>query len=206
MSKLSRRSLVAGAASLSALAAGSAVASEAEPDPIFAAIERLKHAWGANAKACTATDEGHARFADKYGGDYPDAFSKELRAVFAEKFPDAGLHECRTGKHEQIDNLKGKGFDDVVEALHEELTRQTKAYDEIVRPLEDAQSHAEEALDNAVMAVLETPPTTMAGLAFVLAYAKDDPNLFSLFDCDLEYGQTFIATLATATAKLARVS
>jgi len=47
MSNLSRRSLVAGAASLPALAAGAAVAIEVEPDPIFAAIEWYKSAWDA---------------------------------------------------------------------------------------------------------------------------------------------------------------
>jgi hypothetical protein len=57
-----------------------------------------------------------------------------------------------------------------------------------------------------IEAVLQTPPTTMAGLAFVLAYSRENSQIAELFDCDLEYGQTFISTLATAAGRLARVS
>jgi hypothetical protein len=45
MSKLSRRNLVASAATLPALAVPAVVAASAEPDPIFAAIERHRSAW-----------------------------------------------------------------------------------------------------------------------------------------------------------------
>jgi hypothetical protein len=53
MSKFSRRSLVASAASLPALALPAvAVAASAEPDPIFAAIEKYQHAK----EVCLAMD------------------------------------------------------------------------------------------------------------------------------------------------------
>jgi hypothetical protein len=154
MSKLTRRSLVTTAAALPALAVGSAVAIEAAPDPIFALVERLKEAWAVNDRACIATDEERDRFANKYGDVYPDAFSKELRASFAEKMPGEAFHKCHTRKHEQIDNCRGKFPNDVVETLHEELTLQTKSYEETVRPLEDMQEQAEKALDDAIDAVL----------------------------------------------------
>jgi hypothetical protein len=45
MSKLSRRTLVTSAAALPALTVPAVVAASAEPDPIFAAIERHRSAW-----------------------------------------------------------------------------------------------------------------------------------------------------------------
>jgi hypothetical protein len=72
MSELSRRSIVASAAALPALAVPAvAVAAAAEPDPIFAAIER----WRELDVALCAAMDAHARaqkeFGDKYGSWKP---------------------------------------------------------------------------------------------------------------------------------------
>ena len=207
-STLTRRALVASTAAVPAAAALGLPAialAAAEPDPIFALVERLKEARAANDKACIATDEARDRFADKYGSEYPDAFSKELRAALLKEMPGTGLHKCHS-KHEQIDNCRGIFPDDILEMLHEELTHQTNAYEETVRPFEDMQEQAEKALDDAIDAILRTPPTTMAGLAFVLACAGDESQITDFFDLHLEYGQEFISTLATAAGKLARAA
>jgi hypothetical protein len=203
MSKLSRRSLVAGAASLPALAAGSAVAVEA--DPAFARIERFKEATDIFEKAAAAEEEAIERFRDKFGERGPDAFSKKVREGLAKESPEVGFHRCRTSTHEQIEKCRvvyPEWEDEVIEALHKELRHQTKVYDETVRPLELAKDDALDEWNSALEALVETPPETIEGLAAVLAFVSTDQAAVENLD---DTGE-LLKTLAAHTAKLARVS
>jgi hypothetical protein len=206
MSNLSRRSLVAGAASLPALAAGGAAAA-IEADPAFALIDRYKEANAIFERAFAAEDQATERFQDKYGELGPDAFSKEMREGLAKEVPEVGFHKCRTSTHEQIEKCRAaypEWEGDVIEALHEELTHQTKVYDETVRPLKLATKDALDKFNDALKAIVQTPPATIKSLATVLAFISTDEvaieNLYMLLG-----DEGIIKTLAAHTARLARV-
>jgi hypothetical protein len=70
MSNLSRRSLVASAAALPALALP-VVAVAAEPDPIFAAIERWEKAAAIEQAAYDVRDAAHEAFRERHGTVHP---------------------------------------------------------------------------------------------------------------------------------------
>jgi hypothetical protein len=103
MSNLSRRSLVAGAATMPA-AAVLPIAAQAvtEPDPASALIQLFKEASAIFGRAAAAEEQAIDSFRDRFGELRPDALSKEVREGFAEKFPEVGLHECRISTHEGV--------------------------------------------------------------------------------------------------------
>ena len=88
--------------------------------------------------------------------------------------------------------------------LHKELDRQTVAYNETIKPLDDANTETWERFDKALQTLLNTQPTTPAGLAALFACFRDNDQLREQFGSSGDYIKTFVETLAAATTKFAR--
>ena len=88
--------------------------------------------------------------------------------------------------------------------LHKELDRQTVAYNETIKPLDDANTETWERFDEALQTLLNTQPTTPAGLAALFACFRDNDQLREQFGSNGDYIKTFVETLAAATTKFAR--
>ena len=188
-----------------------AVAACAEPDPVFAAIEACLEAERTYAEAWARLEEARDRFKEKYGREEPDAFSKALREGFAkqgfEKFSKAACDS-----HQTVDRLidamysaRGTNMQETRARLHEELDRQTAAYNETVKPLDDANNDAYERFDNLFQTLVDTQPTTLSGLVALFACLRDNKMLREqIWAANDDYIHKFIATLGTATAKFAK--
>jgi hypothetical protein len=177
MSNLSRRSLVASAAALPALAVPVVAIASVESDPIYAAIKAVVEAERADAEAIEQLEAAKERFKDEYGSDEPDAFCREFRELLrkegSEELERFSRAECNS--HETIDNLANvlvtEGTQDregIRAYLHKELDQQTAAYNETVKPLDDAHDAAWERFTGVAEEFLDTRPTTLAGLAAML--------------------------------------
>ena len=84
-----------------------------------------------------------------------------------------------------------------------ELNRQTAAYNETVKPLDDANNDAYERFDNLFQTLVDTQPTTLPGLA--ASCLRDNKMLREqIWAANDDYIHKFIATLGTATAKFAK--
>jgi hypothetical protein len=205
MSNLSRRSLVTSAAALPVLAVPAVALASVEPDPIYAAIEACLEAERIDTKTFARLEEARECFKAKYGMDEPDAFSKELREGWSkiEGLEDFSRSSC--GTHKVVDNLADamiRNDEDVGKIrpwLHEELDRQTAAFNETVKPLEDAKNEAYEHFDSLFQTLLDTVPTTPAGLAALFTCLRDNDPLREQLGADYDYIDKFVETLATAT-------
>ena len=107
---LSRRFLVASAATLPALAVPAiATAVTAEPDPIYAAIKACVAAERADAEAMEQFNHAEDRFKAKYGFTQPDAIDMEIRAKItagASEYPDlAKICEYPCSSHLMVDKF-----------------------------------------------------------------------------------------------------
>ena len=127
------------------------------------------------AEAWARLEEARDRFKKKYGREEPDAFSKALREGFAkqgfEKFSKAACDS-----HQTVDRLidamysaRGTNMQETRARLHEELDRQTAAYNATVKPLDDANNDAYERFDNLFQTLVDTQPTTLSGLSALFA-------------------------------------
>jgi hypothetical protein len=211
MSNLSRRSIVASAAALPALAVPAvAFAVTAQPDPIYAAIEACLMAERADTEMCERLEEARVSFEAKYGREAPDAICKELREGWSKikGLEDFSRGACDT--HEAVNKLvdsmarHDKDAEKVRTPFHEELDRQTVAFNETVKPLEDAKNDAYERFDSLFQTMLDTRPTTLARLAALFACLDDNKMIREFFCMDYEYIDAFVATLGAATAQFAR--
>jgi hypothetical protein len=110
--------------------------------------------------------------------------------------------------HEEIDKFAqhvGPSWDaKIIAGFHKQLDKQTAAYGEAVKPIEAARYEAWDQLDEALTKFLDTVPTTAAGLAAMLACCHDHQEIRNLLGADNTYFDTFLATVASATAKLGR--
>jgi hypothetical protein len=87
MSNLSRRSIVASAAALQALAVPAvALAVTAEPDPVFAAIERFEEILAVEVAGSEARTNAQEAFRDRHGSLKPSGLIREVAETF-EKAP-----------------------------------------------------------------------------------------------------------------------
>jgi hypothetical protein len=104
MSNLSRRSLVTRAAALPALAVPAvAIAASAEPDPIFAAIDRWNDALAVENESFRIRDNAQEAFMVRYGSLTPSGLPKEMAEVF-EKAGDRNPYlslRARTNKSQR---------------------------------------------------------------------------------------------------------
>jgi hypothetical protein len=152
-----------------------ATAKASSDDPIFAAIAAYRDADTAHTKACHEYSEAEAWFDDEFGHMVPSALTKEItEKLTTEIDPDFRLNPLSS--HEQIDQLSGFP-PDTVAAMHRELDRQTAIHDERVKPSEEAQGQACDASGAAIREMLNTVPTTPAGLMALLEAVRDDQRL-----------------------------
>jgi hypothetical protein len=202
-SKTSRRSLVISAAALPTLAlpALATAAGDAEPDPIFAAIEACDDAIKAERDAWDVHDKAQHAFVDKYGSTTPDAFSKEVRAHFAafDIEHDTKFATARTTTHKQISNLRGKLPDDAVAEFHRELNRQTTDYGKIVKTSEEAATAAGDDFDERLWDLVNTMPTTPAGLCAMMECLRNRQRILEALEgLGPEYTTALLETIASA--------
>jgi hypothetical protein len=218
----SRRSLVISAAALPILAVPAvAIAGPApaipQTDPIFAAIQAYIEAERADAVALDRLNEAEERFEDEHGSPEPDAISKDLRQLWRkhEGLEKLAEGECRS--HEVVDRFMdslargqsaAKDFDeekwaDTRAYLHEELDRQTAAFNKTVIPMKEAAEAASQRFREATVTLIETEPTTLAGLAAIFACLRDHQSLREYVVCDYADSSTIIDTLAAATSRFA---
>jgi hypothetical protein len=85
--------------------------------------------------------------------------------------------------------------------MHQELDLQTAVFNEKVRPLELVATKKWMDYSEAATRLLNTAPTTVVGIAAVLAYVGD--NLESVGGDDEETMKEFLGTIAKAAAVLA---
>jgi hypothetical protein len=88
--------------------------------------------------------------------------------------------------------------------LHKELDRQITAFDAMVRPFSDANDEADDRLRKCTDTLVETAPTTLAGLAALFACLRDNDSLREYLADGLLYCDKWITNFATATAKFAK--
>ena len=157
MSHLSRRSFVASAAALSALAVPAvAVAVSAEPDPIFAAIGPME--------GSSRGRERELRRPKRCSRGVPRSV-RQLNAEWHAERDGRDLPKRTTTKtsywfmktHEQITALKNHAdFGQFVPLFHRTLNDQTNDYDENVAPLDEASDQACSIRIDAAYAVFDT--------------------------------------------------
>lgn len=215
---MSRRALVAGIATVPAATVltspiGAAIA---EPDPIYAVIEKHKRLQAAYFGAEERYYQAEKWFKDTHGTLTPSAFSKELRGELAAEL-GVEWRTVKIGEHELIDKIGEidwiKPHPDIVAGLHRELDQQTAAYEMKLKPVELAKDEACDAHLAMTGELFSTVPATAAGLAALLKYVQENPELSSgvneeglehggFIDGD-EYKDMFLDTIAKSAAALA---
>jgi hypothetical protein len=202
MSKLSRRSLVAGAGAL-ATSAIPAVASNIvailSADPIFAAIMGTQRAHDCVADAVASLGRAEVAFLEQFGTMTPDAFSKVCREEMAKILPS--FADCCTDTHEKIERCRGRFPDTAVDFFHDELDHQTATYAVTVKPWHDELTRAWDAYDEAFDALISTVPTSAAGIDVMLEYIRDNETASGSLDGP-ECLTTFLTTIKGAVANL----
>jgi hypothetical protein len=221
----SRRSLVMSATALPILAVPAiAIAGPApaipQTDPIFAAIQACIEAERADAVALDRLNEAEERFEDEHGSPEPDAISKDIRQMWRKHEGLEKLAEGQCRSHEVVDRFwdifgargrTAKDFDEEEWAdsrayLHEELDRQTAAYNKTVVPMKEAADAASQRFSEAAETLMETEPTTFAGLAALFATLNENVSLRHYLFADYDIADTIVRTLATATANFVAVA
>jgi hypothetical protein len=180
-----RRAMMRGAATVSAVVALPALpASAQQPDPIFAAIEARKRVEAATTKAVKDHNAAEHQFRLEHGRSGPDALNKECRDALIESDPAFRMMQANT--HELIDKVGEidwiRPHTDVIAQMHAELDRQTAIYNETVKPLDLAVGEAWDAYSDAVTKLVNTAPTTAAGLVALLTYIRNNEELFGRRD------------------------
>jgi hypothetical protein len=204
MSKFSRRSLVASAASLPALALPAvAVAASAGPDPIFAVIEQCKEARAIEEEAFCARSAAQEAFRERYGTLTPSGMPREMAEMFEKDGYRNPYWALRS--HKQITELKSHAeLGKLVLYFHRLLNTQTNDYEENVAPIEEAVSRANTTLFDLIQRVFETVPTTLAGLRAKIDFTTSTQRVTEFFfDSDEDLGN-FLNTLY-ASARLIAV-
>ncbi len=202
MSHLSRRSLVASAAALPALAVPIvAVAVSAEPDPIFAAIERWKEALAVENASYGALSAAQEAFRDRYGSLTPSGMPREMGEIF--KSEDDPYWSLRT--HKQITELKSHpDLGKLVPFFHRQLNIQAADYEENVAPIEEASDQAASTRIDAAYAVFDTVPTTLAGMRAKITWAMSVDHVTELFIGTHESLGNFLDTLYASARLIAQ--
>jgi hypothetical protein len=203
MSKLSRRSLVAGAASLPALAAGTAVAIEAEPDPAAARMigDTSRAACSARAQhIVTLLDDCYIR------EGWHETFDRERAARFLENVRTFDEHDGDDPRFTEIlewTRDHGQSLDwlfqgdvrgmiagharnsaaasqlaaepDPIFAVIDRHRAATDAFNAFDGPDDEPQNIAlEKAYHKARDLLFETVPTTLAGMKAKISYLMSD--------------------------------
>jgi hypothetical protein len=163
---LSRRAVVAGAASVPALALPAVAAAAGEPDPIFAAIERWKEASATERAGDDAEEKANDAFKVKYGGYSPSGLSKDDPEDKEQRMDRFWL-----GTHDRISSHKGRLPARVLAKLHRELNQQEADYKTSVLLVHDKSQEAFEARWAAQQAVFDTVPTTLTGMQAKIDFA-----------------------------------
>jgi hypothetical protein len=187
---ISRRSLVASAAVMPALAvpaAATAVGSR-EPDPIFAAIDRCRETLAKEEACCRSYGDAELAFIDRHGRMFPSGLPK-VKTEFVEAFKRKANVEpsfmFRT--HEQITALKGDAdLKRHVPSLHRELNLQTRDYEDNVQPFQEASSQATGVRVAATFDVFDVVPTSLAGVRAKIDFILGDDCVTDLLTSDDE--------------------
>ena len=216
-SQTSRRSLVAGAAALSALAIPvAAVAGDhrcsPEADPIFGAIKACVEAERADAEASFRHEAAQDRFEEEYGSEEPDAIPKVLREMWSRHEGLEQLSKVQCNSHDAVDAFMDrvlrsqpdeKAATQIRARLHAELDRQTAAYNETVMPLKEAMDLSSRRFAATSQTLLETAPIGLAGLAAFFACLRDNAPLRQYLMSYDDNVEAMFGTIATATANFA---
>jgi hypothetical protein len=184
MSNLSRRSLVTSAAALPALAVPAvAVAAFAEPDPIFAAIERWKEACAVETVAFDAESDASEAFRDRYGSYAPSGLPKNIGEAFKTASFKTHIDDLygSMSTHEEIAAIKTNWLAEHTPFFHRELNKQTDDYEANVEPYTEAANWATEKRVAAMDAIFATVPTTLAGIRAKIDFAVSMDRDFETF-------------------------
>jgi hypothetical protein len=218
MSDLSRRSLVTSAAALPALAVPAvAVAAAnmpawqtpklieqlAEPDPIFAALERWKELAAIEEDAYTARSNADDAFSERHGFPYPSGLTKGA----SEAFETNGIKNADLcfSTHKEISAMKKRApwLAKATPHLHRVLNRQTADYEANVKPCHEAADSAFEDRYAAMEAVFEMVPTTLAGMRAKIDFAMSASHVTECLMEANEPLQNFLDTLYEAARLMA---
>lgn len=197
---LSRRAIVAGAASVPALALPAVALTSTIPDPIFAAINRWKEALAIEEAAFEAHENAEVAFKDHCGCRYPTGLPEGADKLFEDSGIEHPWNYFRT--HEQITGLKG----DLAEfkpLFHRTLNHKTADYEASVLPLEEAQEDASHVRISAALAVFDIVPTTLAGMRAKIDFAMSVDHVTGLLVDNEEALQNFLDTLYEAARLMA---
>jgi hypothetical protein len=215
MPALSRRSLVATAAALPALA-GPAVAATAQPDPIFAAIEAHRVSYETWSKALSIADQypmnkrperekvrmlvGHYNYKEAIEtrdaqGNLAIVFKQtgEKRPIYVSEYDD--LQSCAPRLSE---SEKQAWVDARTLELHKEYERVNREFAQTeYGKLQAAAEKIGEEEYRLLWELIRTRPTTAAGAAALFAYLREDKYLTERFfqtDRDLMFARTIELT------------
>ena len=208
MSNLSRRSLVTRAAALPALAVPAvAIAASAEPDPIFAAIDRWNDALAVENESFRIRDNAQEAFMVRYGSLTPSGLPKEMGEVF-EKAGDRNPY-LSLSTHKQISALKSHAdLGKYVPFFHRTLNIQTDDYEKNVARVEEVSEEASSNRFDAAYAIFDIVPTTVAGVRAKIDWAMSVDHVTGLLSDEGEDENgtlgNFLETLYESACLIAR--
>jgi hypothetical protein len=221
MSNLSRRTLVASAAALPAIALPAVAISATEPDPIFAAIEAHKNIhdrfvvalYAADVPDKRSRDERTARvhIGDHNEGDYsmdekdPDGGYTIRYKLTGEKTPIYArtVEEIKRNVPRDLDGSARETW--IAERIAQLEKEQQRIDDEYAQTehgqLEAAERQASKHERNALWEMVSTVPTTLAGIAALLAHLRTHEGFSAILDD--QYDEIFAWTMERAVCALA---
>ena len=204
MSNLSRRSLVASAAALPALAVPAvALTITAEPDPVLAAIEHFEEALAVEVAGYEARGNAQEAFRDRHDCLHPSGLIREAAEILKKVPGNEGknlYYSLRT--HAQITELKDGALAEHVPFFHRTLNIQTDDYAKNVAPLDEACDRAYLKRYDAMQAVFEIVPTTLAGMRAKIDFAVSADHVMGPLSED-ETLHDFLNTLYKSASLLA---
>jgi hypothetical protein len=203
MPNFSRRSIVASAAALPALAVPAvAITAITVPDPVFAAIKRFEAALAIEVAGYEARTNAQEAFRDRHGSLKPSGLIREVAEVFEKAPGNVGKNVYYSlSTHADITKLKGdlaqfKPF------FHRTLNIQADDYEENVAPFDEACDRAYLKRYDAMQAVFEIVPATLAGMRAKIDFAVSADHVVGPLTED-ETLQDFLNTLYECAQSLA---
>ena len=159
-----------------------AVAVSVEPDPIYAAIEQFEEARANDDAALHAHDNAVKAFRGRHGSNFPNALTAEVAEAFrAAGYKGNASFFLRT--HDEITAHKNGSFAEHIPFFHRTLNIQTNDYEKNVTPFEEAYEKADDNRVDAMKAVFETAPTTLAGLRAKIDFVMSGPDVTECLTC-----------------------
>jgi hypothetical protein len=144
--------------------------------------------------ACDAEVNAVKAFKDRHGSARPSGFRRELAEIFEKAGIKGDLFSCFRA-HQQITSIKDSELGKHIPFFHRTLNIQTDDYEENVTPFREAIDEAFEKRIDAMNAVFEIVPTTLAGFRAKIDFAMSVQHVRAAFTDNNEDLGNFLDTL-----------